>query len=76
MTIVRDIEARKLAWRQAKQGVFEMCQSLHRKQVPWEFAFNVCWEAVKLGTLKDLGVEPGDVELWCKEAYELFEDEQ
>ena len=64
-------DAKAIAWKAAKFRVFELCQVLHT-EMRWEFAFNICYDLVR-EVHKDADVGAGDVELWCKQAYALFE---
>ncbi len=60
-------------WKLAKHKAFEMCQFLHKEKIPWFLAFNVVNPAIQI-KYRTARVSNGDIELWCKEAYALFEE--
>ena len=71
--IAPDDRMRTDDWAAAKKKSFEVCQIL-QPYMRWQFAFNVVVDIVqsehKLAKASAL-----DVEMWCKEAYELFEED-
>ncbi len=69
--IATDDNEKAVAWKAAKHAVFELCHTL-QPLTPWRYAFNVAMDMVK-HEHEDADPSPEDVELWCKEAYKLFQ---
>ena len=70
--ITTDDNSKEQAWAAAKKASFAACQILH-PHMQWKLAFNVVMAIIE-DEHKDTGAGPGDVQLWCKEACELFEE--